>query len=143
MCETVALVAAPAAAQGPHREVIRTGSNVTTLPVFSAAIRTGDLLFLSGQIGTRPGEMELPEGIEAQVRNTFENIKRVLAAAGATLDDVVKCTVFLADMDDYQRMNAVYREYFPKDPPARSTIGANGLALGALTEIECIAAAPR
>ena len=118
---------------------------VARLPVFSSAIRTGDLIFLSGALGALPGVTppQLVEGgIEAETRQTMENIITVLDAAGATLADVVKCTIFLADIADYAAMNAVYLEYFPSDPPARSALAGSGLALGALVEIECIAAAP-
>ena len=131
-------LATPAAAQ--EREVIRSAIVPAGLP-FSAAVRAGDLLFLSGQIGNIPGTRQLADtGIAGQTRQTFENIKTVLAAAGSSLDRVVKCTVFLTDMRDYGAMNAVYAEYFPKDPPARSTVAGSGLALGARVEIECIAA---
>jgi reactive intermediate/imine deaminase len=101
-----------------------------------------NLLFLSGQIGTKPGTRELvPGGIEAETRQTLENIKAVLGYAGSSLDRVVKCTVFLGDMQNFGAMNAVYASFFSKDPPSRSTFGANGLALGAAIEIECIAIA--
>lgn len=134
-------LATPAA--GQEREVIRSTIVPAGLP-FSAAVRAGDLLFLSGQIGNIPGTRQLADtGIAGQTRQTFENIKTVLAAAGSSLDRVVKCTVFLTDMRDYAAMNAVYAEYFPKDPPARSTVAGSGLALGARVEIECIAAAGR
>lgn len=107
---------------------------------FSSAVRVGNLLFLSGQIGSKPGTRELvPGGIETETRQTLENIKAVLEHAGSALDRVVKCTVFLGDMRNFAAMNAVYASFFPKDPPARSTFGANGLALGAAIEIECIA----
>lgn len=109
---------------------------------FSSAVRVGNLLFLSGQIGVRPGTRELvPGGIEAQTRQTMENIKSVLEYAGSSLDRVVKCTIFLADMGDYAAMNAVYATFFPQDPPARSAMGASGLAFNAVVEIECIALA--
>lgn len=109
---------------------------------FSSAVRVDDVLFLSGQIGVRPGTRELvPGGIEAQTRQTMENIKTVLEYVGSSLDRVVKCTIFLADFDDYAAMNAVYASYFAHDPPARSALGANGLAFGAAVEIECIALA--
>jgi 2-iminobutanoate/2-iminopropanoate deaminase len=127
-----------------RRQVIQP-EGIPRLPVFSSAIRSGDLIFLSGQIGALPGVSppELVEGgIEPETRQTMENIVATLDAAGATLADIVKCTVFLADMADYDGMNQVYLEYFPSDPPARSAMGANGLALGARVEIECIAAAP-
>ena len=131
----------PLAAQ--ERTVVETAIIPAGLP-FSAAVRIGDLVFLSGQIGNVPGTRQLADtGIAGQTRQTFENIKTVLAAAGTSLGRVVKCTVFLVDMRDYAGMNAVYAEYFPKDPPARSTVAGSGLALGARVEIECIAAAGR
>lgn len=141
-CVALAMaLATPAAAQ--EREVIRSAIVPAGLP-FSAAVRAGDLLFLSGQIGNVPGTRQLADtGIAGQTRQTFENIKTVLAAAGSSLDRVVKCTVFLTDMRDYAAMNAAYAAYFPKDPPARSTVAGSGLALGARVEIECIAAAGR
>jgi 2-iminobutanoate/2-iminopropanoate deaminase len=105
---------------------------------FSAAVRTGNLLFVSGQVGVRDGKTGA--GIEEQTRFTLENIRDALAQAGATLADVVKVTVFITDMSLWPKMNEVYREYFPKDPPARSALGANGLALpGLLVELECVA----
>ena len=105
---------------------------------FSAAVRTGNLLFVSGQVGMRDGN--IVEGIEGQTRATLENIRNVLARAGATLEDVVKVTVFITDMSLWPKMNEVYAEYFPKDKPARSALGANGLALPELlVEIECVA----
>ena len=113
--------------------------------MFSTAIRTGDLLFLSGQIGTVPG-VSPPQlvggGVEAETRQAFENIRTVLAAAGLGLDNVVKCTVFLADIGDYDAMNSVYVTFFPDVPPARSAMAGSGLALGSRVEIECIAAYP-
>ena len=107
---------------------------------FSSAVKVGNMLFLAGQIGNTPGTRQLADtGIAGQTRQAFENIKTVLAAAGSSLERVVKCTVFLTSMADYQAMNAVYATFFPKDPPARSTVAGSGLALGARVEIECIA----
>lgn len=107
---------------------------------FSSATRVGNLLFLAGQIGNTPGTRQLADtGVAGQTRQAFENIKTVLAAAGSSLERVVKCTVFLTNIADYQTMNTVYATYFPKDPPARSTVAGSGLALGARVEIECIA----
>lgn len=107
---------------------------------FSSATRVGNLLFLSGQVGNTPGTRQLADtGIAGQTRQAFENIKTVLAAAGSSLERVVKCTVFLTNIADYQVMNTAYATYFPKDPPARSTVAGSGLALGARVEIECIA----
>lgn len=107
---------------------------------FSEAVRVGNLLFLSGQLGIKPGAREVvPGGIQAETRQTMENIKDTLARHGSSMDRVVKCTVFLADMAEWKAMNEVYVEYFPVHLPARSAFGTNGLALGARTEIECIA----
>jgi 2-iminobutanoate/2-iminopropanoate deaminase len=109
---------------------------------YSDAVRAGDHLFLSGAIGTLPGTRQLVAGgLEGETRQTLENIKRNLEANGSGMDRVVKCTVMLADIADFDRMNAIYREYFPTNKPARSTFGVNGLVLGARIEIECIAAA--
>src|SRR5437870_10861796 len=111
--------------------VIHGPGEVQGLP-FSSAVRVGDLLFLSGQIGNVPGTRRLADGgIAGQTRQVLENIKAVLAFAGSSLDRAVKCTVFLADIQDFAAMNAVYATYFPKDPPARSTVAASGLAGGA------------
>lgn len=109
---------------------------------FSPAVRVGDLIFLSGQIGTDASANGglIAGGIEAETKQTMENIKRTLEAVGSSMDKVVKCTVMMADMGEWDRMNVVYREYFaPGRLPARSALGANGLALGARVEIECIA----
>lgn len=107
---------------------------------FSDAVRVGDLLFLSGKLGNIPGTLELaPGGIQGETRQTLENIKATLERLGSSMDRVVKCTVFLADIAEWAAMNEVYVEYFPENPPARSALGSSGLALGARTEIECIA----
>jgi reactive intermediate/imine deaminase len=123
----------------PHRQVL--APSPSPLPVFSPAVRTGDLVFLSGTIGNRPGTREVVSGgIVPETEQALTNIETLLEGIGLAMEDVVKCTVFLADMRDYERMNEVYARFFPQDPPARSTLGANGLALGARIEIECIAA---
>jgi reactive intermediate/imine deaminase len=127
-----------------RRQVIRS-EGVASLPVFSLAVRSGDLIFLSGQLGAIPGvspPQVVEGGIEAETRQTMENMIAVLDAAGATLEDLLKCTVFLADIADYEAMNAVYAEYFTSDPPARAALAGSGLALGALVEVDCIAVAP-
>ena len=110
---------------------------------FSPAVRVGDLLFLSGQIGTdaSAGGTLVPGGIGPETRRTLENIRDVLQRTGSSMDRVVKCTVMLADMREWDAMNVVYAEFFPANKPARSALGASGLALGARVEIECIAAA--
>jgi reactive intermediate/imine deaminase len=105
---------------------------------FSEAVRVGHMLYLSGQIGTDPTTMELvPGGIGVQTRQTMENIRQVLERHGSSLDRVVKCTVMMADMAEWPQMNEVYASYFPEHFPARSALGANGLALEASVEIEC------
>ena len=135
----VLLVAPVAVAVAQDRQVIQPPNTSVGLP-FSAAVRVGSLLFLSGQIGNKPGTRELADtGITGQTHQTLENIKATLAYAGSSLERAVKCTVFLSNIADYQAMNAVYATYFPKDPPARSTVAGSGLALGARVEIECIA----
>ena len=124
-----------------NRQVLHGAGEVRGLP-FSSAVRVGNMLYLSGQIGNVPGTRQLADtGIAGQTRQALENIKGVLASAGSSLDRAVKCTVFLADIKDYAAMNTVYATYFPKDPPARSTVAGSGLALGARVEIECIATA--
>lgn len=124
---------------GQAREYISApGTEGLDLP-FSAAVKTGNTIYISGNVGNIPGSLELvPGGIEAETRQTLENIKATLAAAGATMDDIVKCSVFMADMTEWPAMNEIYRQFFTR-PPARSALGANGLALGAKVEIECLA----
>ena len=111
---------------------------------FSEAARVGDLIFLSGMIGIRPGTMQLVSGgMEAEARQTLDNVRAMLRAAGAVPRDVVKCTVMLEDMADWPAFNRIYVEFFGAHRPARSALGADGLALGAKVELECIARAPR
>jgi 2-iminobutanoate/2-iminopropanoate deaminase len=109
---------------------------------FSSAVRVDNILYLSGEIGQDAGG-KLPAGLEAQTRQTMENIAHTLKANGKSFDDVFKCTVLLTDMSKWADFNKVYVTYFkPGHLPARSAIGANGLALGALVEVECWAWAP-
>jgi reactive intermediate/imine deaminase len=139
LCLLTLLLAPAATAQ--QKEVLRVPGAVAGLP-FSPAVRVGDVLYLSGQLGNRIGTRELvPGGIAAETGQTLENIKTVLEAAGSSLDRVFKCTVFLADIADYAAMNDVYARYFTREPPARSTVAGSGLALGARVEIECLALA--
>jgi 2-iminobutanoate/2-iminopropanoate deaminase len=110
--------------------------------VLSPAIRVGDIVYASGQLGLN---RQAPDStIEGQTRVTLENTKRVLEAAGTTMDNVVKCTVFLTRASDFGGMNQVYREFFPKDPPARSTVVVAALVVpAAIVEIECMAVMPK
>ena len=108
---------------------------------FSEAVKVGNALYLSGQIGVKPGTTKLVEGgLLEESRQTMENIKNTLETFGYSLSDVVKCTVMLADIGQWKTFNRVYLEFFNPPFPARSAFGANGLALGAKVEIECIAA---
>lgn len=124
------------AARPPVERIGEPSINGQRLP-FSAAVRVGDMVYLSGQIGNRP-DGTLPEGLEAQARQTMDNIGAVLTSAGLGWSDVVKCTVMLDDMAGWPAFNRVYVTYFPDGQfPARSAFGADGLALGALLEVEC------
>lgn len=124
---------APAAA-APRVEYMPGGR---ALP-FSEAVRVGHMLYLSGQIGTGPTFALVPGGMKAEATQTMENVRAVLERHGSSLDRVVKCTVMLADMSEWGAFNEVYAGYFRKDRlPARSALGANGLALGARVEVEC------
>lgn len=123
-------------AQTPKEVIAIVGA---TNPNLSTVVKAGDLLYLSGQIGTVPlGRGLAPGGITAEAKQTLENIKRVVEAAGSSIERIVKCTVFLADIAEFGQMNDVYRTFWPKDPPARSTVAVAGLVLNARIEIECI-----
>jgi len=133
----LALVAASAAAQQP-RATVQHYPAAPNAP-FSTAVRVGDTVYLSGAIGVGP-DGKLPQGFEAQARQTMENVGAGLKATGLGWGDVVKCTVMIEDMADWPKFNAVYVPYFPAGKlPARSAFGADGLALGALLELECLA----
>ena len=108
---------------------------------FSDAVQVGDTLYVSGHLGHLPGVLQVvPGGIAAESRQTLDNLKATLERCGSSLADVVKVTVFLADMAEWPAFNQVYREYFgEEDLPARSALGAAGLALGARVELECVA----
>jgi 2-iminobutanoate/2-iminopropanoate deaminase len=111
---------------------------------FTEAVRAGDFIFLSGQIGDDPATGKLvPGGIQAEARQTLEHIKEALERNGSSLGEVVKCTVFLADISEWGTFNGVYREFFKKPYPARSAFAASGLAMNARVELECIAYSPR
>ncbi|NOR20110.1 MAG: RidA family protein [Xanthomonadales bacterium] len=107
---------------------------------FSEAVRVDHILYLSGKIGIDPATGKLAEGgISGETRQTMENIKTSLEKYGSSMAEVVKCTVYLADIKEWADMSKVYISYFPNNPPARSALASSGLALGARTEIECMA----
>ncbi|MBO6662781.1 MAG: hypothetical protein JJ909_12445 [Roseivirga sp.] len=110
---------------------------------FSDAVRVDNMLYLSGVVGMIPGKMELVEGgLEAESRQIMENIQKVLQANGSSLENAIKFTIFIDDINRWSDFNKVYVEYFPNKKPARSALGVEGLALGAAVEVECIAVIP-
>jgi len=134
--------AAPPRAAAPPEFLTSPDAASLALP-FSEAVRAGDLLFVSGQIGNVPGKRELvPGGIGPEAARALENIKAILERHGSSMDDVVKCTVFLADIGEWPAFNEVYRRAFPRHFPARSALAASGLVMGARVEVECIAHSP-
>jgi len=122
------------------KKIVSTEKAPKAIGPYSQAIRTENLVFTAGQLGLDPATMELvQDGIEAQTRQALTNLKHVLETADSGLKYVVKTTVFLQDMRDFANMNGVYTEFFPENPPARSTVQVAALPKGALVEIECIA----
>ena len=121
------------------RKVISTSQAPAAIGPYSQAIRSGNLLFASGQLGLDPVTGALVDGIEAQTRQALTNLQAVLAAAGGSVANVVKTTIFLADMADFATVNAIYGEVFRHEPPARSTVQVAALPKGGLVEIEVIA----
>ncbi len=121
------------------REIISTDKAPAAIGPYSQAVKAGNLLFVAGQIGIDPATGQLQEGIEAQTRQALLNLKAILEAAGASLEQVVRVGVFLQDLKDFQAMNAVYAEFFPQSPPARTTVQVAALPKGALVEIDAIA----
>ena len=116
------------------------GVEPSSLP-FSKVVEANGFVFLAGQVGDAPGsDGPVPGGIEAETRAMLDNVGRLLRAAGLDYKDVVKATVYLVDMDEFAAMNAIYRTYFPTEPPTRATVGVTQLALGARVEIEVLAA---
>ena len=124
------------------RTSVSTDHAPAAIGAYSQAIRTGSLLFCSGQVALDPSTGELvKEDVEGQTRRSLENLSAVCAAAGASLAEAVRCTVYLADMDDFARMNEAYRAFFDQDdPPARVAIGVAALPRGADVEIDAIVA---
>ena len=123
-------------AQTAKRKAVNTGS---PNGLFSGAIVTGNLVYTSGHIGIDSKTGQMPEGMEAQLEIVFRNLTAVLEASGSSIDHVVKATVFLADMNDYNKMNELYRKQFKGDPPARSTVQVARLPRDARIEIEVVA----
>ena len=124
----------------PKTVPILPGLEQGALP-FSKVVEANGFVFLAGQIGDAPGSNgPVPGGIEAETRAMLDNVGRLLRTVGLDYADVVKCTVYLVDMDEFAAMNAIYRGYFPTEPPTRATVGVSRLAVGARIEIEAMAA---
>jgi len=124
------------------RDAIATTGAPAAIGPYSQAIAMDCLVFCSGQLGLDPATGNLVDGVEAQAERSMQNLTAVLAAAGLSMTDVVKTTVFLADMGDFAAVNAVYGRFMPDPPPARSTVAVAGLPKGGLVEIEAIARRP-
>jgi 2-iminobutanoate/2-iminopropanoate deaminase len=125
------------------KDVIHTEKAPKAIGPYSQAIRTDSMIYTAGQLGLDPATGELVTGmVEEQTRQSLTNLKHVVEAAGSTFGHVVKTTVFLKDMIDFPRMNAVYAEFFGENPPARSTVAVAGLPKGGLVEIELVALIP-
>lgn len=124
------------------RRAVATTAAPAAIGPYSQAIVSGDLVFCSGQVGLDPATGDLVGGVEAQAERAMKNLAAVLDAAGCTFDDVVKTTIFLADIADFGAVNAIYARYLPDPPPARSTVGVGALPKGALVEIDMIARRP-
>ncbi|HLO15424.1 MAG TPA: RidA family protein [Anaerolineales bacterium] len=122
------------------KKIVSTERAPKAIGPYSQAIRIENLVFTAGQVGLDPATMELIEGgIEAQTRQVLTNLRHVLETADSGLNFIVKTTVFLQDMSDFAKMNSIYAEFFPENPPARSTVQVAALPKGALIEIECVA----
>ena len=124
------------------KQVVRSPQAPAPIGPYSQAIsvEAQRLVFLSGQVGLDPATSSLADGVTAQTHQALDNVKAVLDSAGMTMDHIVKTTIFLADMGDFAVVNGVYDSYFASRPPARSTVQVARLPLGALVEIECVAA---
>jgi 2-iminobutanoate/2-iminopropanoate deaminase len=121
------------------RQAVSSSNAPAAIGPYSQAIVADGTVYCAGQIGLDPATGGLAEGLEAQAERALRNLTAVLDAAGATLADVVKTTIFLADMGDFAAVNAIYATFMPDPPPARSTVAVSGLPKGALVEIEAIA----
>lgn len=122
-----------------ERETIFSSQAPAAVGPYVHAVKVGDTVYASGQLGLIPETGKLAEGVEAQAEQSIKNIESVLAAAGCSLNDVVKTTIFLADMKDFAAINAVYAKHFPENPPARSCVQAAALPKGGLFEMEAVA----
>jgi len=121
------------------KTIVKTDNAPAPVGPYSQATIINGMVYTAGQVGLKPGEKTLEDGVEAQTRQVLTNLQAVLEAAGASLATVVKTTVFLDNMDDFAAMNGVYGEFFTENPPSRSAVEVARLPLGALVEIEVVA----
>jgi len=124
------------------KQAIQTSDAPQAIGAYSQAIRSGSAIYLSGQIGLDPRTMQVVDGFEAQAHQVFRNMKAVAAAAGASVDDAVKLTVFLTDLANFARLNEIMAQYFSQPFPARSAVGVSQLPRGAQLEIEAVLVKP-
>jgi reactive intermediate/imine deaminase len=120
------------------KQIIHSKDAPQAIGTYSQAVRAGDTIYLSGQIGLDPVAMQLRDGIDAQIQQVFRNLRAVAAAAGATLDEAVKVNVFLTDLAHFAKVNQIMAEYFREPYPARAAVGVAALPRGALVEIEAV-----
>lgn len=121
------------------KQVIQTEHAPAAVGAYSQAIKTGELLFVSGQLGLNPQTGKLEDGLEAQTKQILANLEAIVSSSGSKMGNIVKTTIFLTDMADFSVVNAIYAQAFTDNPPARSTVQVAALPLGGLVEIEAIA----
>jgi 2-iminobutanoate/2-iminopropanoate deaminase len=141
LCLLLLFIQSPSFADGHVSYLVSKETSAQNMP-FSDAVRVGNMIYLSGQLGVNPADFKLVEGgIEAETHQIFKNISGILDTNNSSLANVVKCTVMMADIGEWPAFNKIYVTYFPGNKPARSAFGANGLALGGSVEMECWAVA--
>ena len=124
------------------KQIIQTSDAPAAIGTYSQAVKAGNTVYLSGQIGLDPASMQMVEGIDAQIVRVFDNLKAVAAAAGGSLNDVVKLNVFLTDLGNFARVNETMANYFSQPYPARAAVGVAALPRGALVEMDAIMVTP-
>lgn len=143
ICFSIIILLTSFSINAQNKEIIKTDKAPVPIAPYSQGIKANGFLFVSGQIGLNPSNRKLVEGgLEAETTQILENIRAILSVGGATLEDVISTTVYLKNMDDFQKMNAIYAKYFTANFPTRSTVGVSSLAGGANIEITVTALLP-